>query len=214
MSASLLCPLCLDASPKTSFAHLNRTFFECSVCDLFFVDPKYHLPSEAEKKRYESHQNDVLDPAYQNFVMPLFHIIQSRINRQSLGLDFGAGTGPVLTKLLTDDHFTIDVYDPYFHPHLSLLTNRYDFIFATEVVEHFYFPRKDFNLMTSLLRSKGYLFFMTLLHQSQTEKETWFYLKDPTHVCAYSQTTFEWIKRHYGFSQVEIISPRMVVLSK
>jgi len=214
MTEDLVCPLCLQREIKSSFTNLKRVFFECGVCQLLFVDSQYHLEPEAEKKRYETHQNDVFDPGYQKFVMPLFEVIRKKMSLDRLGLDFGAGTGPVLTKLLRDAGFQIDLYDPYFHPFWENLEKSYDFVFASEVVEHFYHPRTDFNLLEKIVSPKGCLFVMTLLYQEDTVKENWFYLKDPTHVCAYSLGTFEWIKKQFGFSDLETQGSRVVILTK
>lgn len=214
MIQKLSCPLCLQNEIKSSFTNFNRTFYECDVCHLIFVDPCHFLDRESEKKRYETHENDVLDPGYQKFVTPLFQAIKTKVSPEKRGLDFGAGTGPVLTKLLKDSGYEVELYDPFFHPNRSALEKTYDFIFASEVVEHFYYPRKDFALLGSLLLPAGFLFLMTLIMTEETPRETWFYLKDPTHVCAYSIKTFEWMKNHYGFSKLEVYEPRVVTFQK
>lgn len=208
------CPLCLQAEIQYSFIHFKRLFYQCDECHLIFTDPQHHLTADEEKKRYESHQNNVEDLEYQKFVRPLFNAIKKKVGADKLGLDFGAGTGPVLTKLLSDEGFDIQLYDPFFYPSRQALLKMYDFIFASEVVEHFYHPRREFDLLEKLLSPQGSLFLMTLLYQEDTPKENWFYLKDPTHVCAYSLDTFHWIKNHYGFKAVENLGPRVVVLCK
>jgi len=214
MNPQVSCPLCLQTKIQSSFINLQRTFYECANCSLVFVDPQHHLNKESEKKRYETHQNDILDPGYQKFVTPLFEIIKSKVSVEKSGLDFGAGTGPVLAKLLNDCGFKIELYDPFFHPNPTALAKKYDFIFASEVAEHFYSPQREFSLLDSLLEPSGFLFLMTLIMTEQTPRETWFYLKDPTHVCAYSLKTFEWIKKRYHFSKMEVFEPRVVAFEK
>lgn len=214
MTSSLSCPLCLRKDFKKSFVNLRRTFYECATCHLLFVDPQHHLDPVSERKRYETHQNDVFDLGYQRFVTPLFEAIKSKVSTEKLGLDFGAGTGPVLTKLLKSSGFQVELYDPFFHPNPKAIQKSYDFVFASEVVEHFYSPQRDFTLLHQLLSPRGFLFLMTLIVQPNTELTTWFYLKDPTHVCAYSPETFEWIKKHFQFSNLEVCSPRVAILTK
>lgn len=214
MIQKLSCPLCLQSEIESSFTNFNRTFYECGICHLIFVDPSHFLDRESEKRRYETHQNDVLDPGYQKFVTPLFESIKIKVKPEKRGLDFGAGTGPVLTKLLRDSGYEVELYDPFFHPNRSALEKTYDFVFASEVVEHFYYPRKDFSLLGSLLLPAGFLFLMTLIMTEETPRESWFYLKDPTHVCTYSIKTFEWMKNHYGFSKLEVLEPRVVIFKK
>ena len=60
------------------------------------------------------------------------------------GLDFGAGTGPVISKVLKDNEYKIKQFDPFFHNYPELLKEKYDYIVCCEVMEHFYDPAKEF----------------------------------------------------------------------
>ena len=120
------------------------------------------------------------------------------------GLDFGAGTGPVISKILQDNNFEIAQYDPFFHNHPELLKKRYDYIACCEVIEHFYNPRKEFQLLRNLLQPNGKLYCMTDIYDQTIDFEKWYYKNDPTHVFIYHKKTVEWIKDKFGFSDVTI----------
>ena len=89
-------------------------YFHCPKCDLRFLDPQYRLPAHEEEARYRTHNNDVTDPAYQNFVAPLYRAVSARIRSGDSGLDFGAGTGPVLAEMFERGGYPMRRYDPFF----------------------------------------------------------------------------------------------------
>lgn len=206
------CPLCRENLSTPPVTHLKRIFFRCENCDLLSLDTSQRLTPSEEKARYETHENDIQDPKYQEFVRPLVNWVQEKLKPEAFGLDFGAGTGPILESLFQEKGYKMDKYDPFFWPNPSVLQKKYDFVVASEVVEHFSNPEKEFTLLKSLLKPGGVLGLMTLMHEPQTEIETWYYLKDPTHICAYSEKTFEWIRDRFCFSELEIKMPRMVIL--
>lgn len=212
MTPTPSCPLCAEKDCSYSTKNLQRTFFKCPTCDLLFVDSTQFLALDDEKRRYESHNNDVRDPRYQDFLKPLMEVICREMPPGSKGLDFGAGPGPALSDMLRKKNFEIALYDPFFWPRTDALETKYDFVFASEVVEHFFKPDQEFKKLRALLKPKGALFLMTLLHSSTTELSQWYYLKDPTHVCAYSDKTFRWISREFGFGRTEFHGSRIISL--
>ncbi|MFC1760167.1 methyltransferase domain-containing protein, partial [Candidatus Neomarinimicrobiota bacterium] len=120
------------------------------------------------------------------------------------GLDFGAGTGPVISKILEDNKFQIKQYDPFFYNLPSLLESQYDYIAACEVIEHFHEPKKEFSLLKDLLLQNGKLYCMTNLYNENIDFHNWDYKSDITHVFIYQKKTIEWIKEEFGFSDVTI----------
>lgn len=125
----------------------------------------------------------------------------------------GAGTDPVLSEMLEEKGYRIARYDPFFWPNDDVLQLQYDFVFACEVVEHFYQPAREFELLRSLLKPRASLALMTLVVNEETDLPNWYCLRDPTHVCAYSQRTFQWIAKQYGFESVDFESRRVTVLT-
>ncbi len=176
-------------------------YFHCRNCDLRFLDPKNRLGKEEEKRRYQLHQNDVNDSGYQNFVTPLLKIIKEKIDPDSLILDYGCGDGPVLTHLLKAEGFSnITLFDLYFKNSPEALDKKYDLIFSTEVIEHFYNPAEEFFRLKNLLRDGGQLAVMTLFYSEEINFAAWPYRKDFTHVCFYSRKTCQWINSHFKFN--------------
>ncbi len=208
---SQACPLC---SNNSSLFHeeKNRIYYQCGTCFGIFVNTSA-LPSlEVEQAHYEKHNNDVEDAGYQNFVSPITKSILQDFTANNNGLDFGAGTGPVISKILTDHGFSILQYDPYFHIYPELLKEQYDYIASCEVIEHFYYPQKEFSLLKSLLKPNGKLYCMTHIYDDSIPFTNWYYKNDPTHVFIYHKNTFAWIKKEFGFSDI-IINDRLIVFS-
>jgi|SRR5690554_5246498 len=197
------CSLC---SSKTNFfsKERNRDYYHCPNCDGILMDPENYLSSLEEKACYEEHNNDVNDIRYQNFVSPIVNGVIKHYNKTHRGLDFGAGPGPVITKLLRDIGYNIYLYDPYFYNNQSLLKSKYDYIVCSEVAEHFYSPKEEFAFLRTLLKEKGSLFIMTSLYSNSINFNTWHYKNDPTHVFFYSKKTMEFIKGKYDFKNIKI----------
>ena len=86
-------------------------------------------------------------------------------------------------------------YDPFFADHPDALRRRYDFITATEVVEHLHHPGREFDRLFGLLRPGGVLAVMTKRVIDRERFATWHYKNDLTHVCFLADATFEWIAR-------------------
>jgi len=196
------CPLCHGAA-ELFCAPAEKTYYRCGQCTGVFLDPACYVSREAEKRRYEEHNNNVEDPRYQKFVAPIVSLVVERFGAGHAGLDFGAGTGPVIAKLLREKGYDIALYDPFFWDDPVALEKTYDFIVCCEVIEHFRFPAKEFRLLKSLLNPGGILFCMTNLYSEKTDFKKWYYKNDPTHVFFYHQNTIVRIKSLMGFSSVE-----------
>ena len=184
------CPLCHSGGDP----FYNEQFQKCSGCQSVFRCPEFFVSPDKEKSRYEEHNNDVQNIGYQNFVAPIVNEILKNHAIQELWLDFWAGTGPVISHLLWQKWFHINLYDPFFHNQPELLLQKYDFIIACEVVEHFHNPKKEFQLLHSLLKPHGKLYLMTDLYSPKIDFHEWYYKNDLTHVFFYSDEAFTWIK--------------------
>ncbi len=210
----ITCTLCNSKSLSSIRADGKaHAYYHCANCDLRFLNPEFHLSNADEKKRYLTHNNDVEDLGYQKFVTPLLEEIKKLKPAPSSGLDFGAGTGPVLSKLLKESGYDVALYDPYFWPDKSVLNRSYDFVCACEVIEHFYEPKKEFELLKMLLKDRGALGIMTHIFSPAQDFDTWYYRRDPTHVSFYSRRTFEWIGKAYEFKSVNFVGERVALLT-
>lgn len=194
------CPLCHHVG--TPF--YNVLFFICDECKGIFKARRFLLPPIEEQARYEMHQNDIFDSNYQKFVSPITTRVLKDFKADALGLDFGAGKGPVASKILQDHTYHINKYDPYFINTPKVLELKYDYIVCCEVMEHFYNPDKEFNLLKNCLKPNGYLYCMTLIYKPENDFENWYYKNDPTHVFIYQKETLEWIRINFKFSSLTI----------
>lgn len=207
------CPLCSSASdPFYHYEKEDRQYHRCRECRAVFMDPRDYPTPQEEIERYESHNNDVNDPRYQAFVAPLVQKIQESYPAESLGLDFGSGTGPVITKMLQDRGYTVNLYDPFFDKDPSVLDQKYDYIVSCEVIEHFHDPHTEFKMLKERLKSGGSLFLKTDLYTDDIDFHSWYYKSDETHVFFYHPDTFQWIRTHFDFDHLDI-DDRHITLS-
>ena len=200
--AYISCPLCLSDS-QFFCEFRQKEYYRCGNCQAVLMDPAYFPTPGQEKKRYMEHNNDVNDPGYQSFVMPVVNEVLSNFTKESKGLDLGAGTGPVISKLLKEKGYSIVLYDPFFFNEPTLLEIKYDYIICCEVIEHFHNPRREFKLLRSILRPGGSLFCMTELYTGNINFQGWWYKNDETHVIFYHPVSLEWIKSNYSFYSLE-----------
>ena len=197
------CILCNSAT-KPYFKTKTKKYFKCENCQAISMDFKNFPTKEYEIKRYSEHNNDVNDVRYQNNVSPIDNEVLKDFTPKNNGLDFGCGTGPVITKLLRDKDYPITTYDPFFHNNLEALNKSYSFIVCCEVIEHFHNPLKEFKLLKSLLKPNGKLYCMTDLFSETINFKTWYYKDDHTHVIFYHKNTIRWLKEFLGFSKATV----------
>lgn len=195
-----ICPLC----NSNSKAFYKEEFYECSCCGGIFRPIEKLLDNEKEKERYESHTNDSDDLGYQSFVSPITNCVLKEFSKEDIGLDFGCGKDSPIVKILRNNEYEIFEYDPYFFDNKKLLEQKYDYIACCEVIEHFYTPKKEFELFKKLLKDNGILYLMTGIYKDNIDFSKWWYKNDLTHVFIYTDKTFEWIKKEFGFENMQI----------
>lgn len=201
------CTLC-----NSKLTHkVGQKYFACPTCDGRLMDSKFWPTKKQEKEHYETHNNDVNDLRYQKFTSPISDYVLKNFTAESMGLDFGSGTGPVISKVLKDQGYHIKQYDPFFASDTVVLQNQYDYIVCCEVIEHFYNPFKEFEMLKKLLKPNGKLICMTLLYREEIKFENWYYKNDPTHVFFYSEKTVDFIREKFSFKSFEVFGDRMVV---
>lgn len=168
-----------------------------------FMDPLNHPSPEAQRARYEKHENNINDPGYRKFTEPLVLAIEKAFDTKAIGLDFGSGTASAASTMLKEKGYDITLYDPFFAGNTSALDKKYDFIICCEVIEHFQDPAKEFTLLTSLInpRPGNGIYCMTDPLTPETDFKTWYYKNDITHVFFYTAETTEWIQKKYGFAE-------------
>ncbi len=212
MSRELLCPLCAANDATDFFRDKRREYLRCTQCALVFVPPQYYLGREREKAEYDLHQNLVDDPGYRRFLGRLAQPLLQRIPAGASGLDFGCGPGPALAAMFTEAGCKMQLYDVFYQTNEQVLQNRYDFISATEVVEHLHEPGRVLGQLWGQLRPGGWLGIMTKLVISAEAFAHWHYKNDPTHVCFFSEKTWQWWAKEHN-ARLELIGSDVILLA-
>jgi 2-polyprenyl-3-methyl-5-hydroxy-6-metoxy-1,4-benzoquinol methylase len=207
------CPLC-DSGQCIDFCEdKHRRYVQCQRCHLVFVDPRQWLNAEQERAIYDLHQNSPLDPAYRQFLSRLYQPLLARLNPGDQGLDFGCGPGPALSAMFAEAGFAVQLYDIFYYPEPSVLQQHYQFITATEVVEHLHQPGRVIEQLWALLSAGGTLGLMTKLALDKAAFMRWHYKNDQTHVCFFSRQTFAWLAAHLQ-AELCIVGNDVILLSK
>lgn len=202
------CPLCQSTSNSWFFGYerkefgqlFQRDYYLCSHCELVFLNPNQRLQPDQEKSRYTTHQNNVLDPGYRQFLRQLWDPLKRQIQPGACGLDYGCGPTKALAGLAAGEPYTIESYDPYFCNNKEALLKLYDFVFCSEVVEHLYHPGETLKQIFSLCAPGGVVGVMTSMLMDLERFPRWHYHHDATHVVFYQPTTMRWIAEHFQCS--------------
>jgi hypothetical protein len=204
------CPLCQAGTADSYYSDGERSYYRCAECMLIWLDPAQRLGPDAERARYDLHENVPEDPAYVEFLRRLADPMMEHLEPGARGLDFGCGPAPVLAGIMADAGFPCEAYDPFFFPNAALLTRFYDYVACSEVVEHSYDPAGTFALFQRLLASGGLLGVMTRFYGHEAPFGKWWYRRDPTHVCFFAESTMRWIARRHGW-EVEFPRPHVAL---
>lgn len=208
------CPLCRDSGPRIFLSAADdslerKTYWECSVCRLVFLDSAHLLAPAEERKRYDLHRNHPEDDGYVRFLSRLTEPLLKRLKPETEGLDFGCGPGPVLGAILRKAGHPVENYDPYYFPAAEVLSRTYDFITCTETAEHFYFPGCEFEKLAGMLKPGGCLAVMTDFLTMPERFPVWHYRRDPSHVSFYRTETFHYLAKRHGW-KVDFPAPNVV----
>ena len=207
------CPLCGAAGPFEGVGDVRKRRHRfCGRCGLIFAEPAF-LPSPAEEReRYVRHRNGPEDAGYVSFLRQAIAPVRPWLTPAMRGLDYGCGHTPTLHRLLAEAGLSCANYDPFFFPEWP--AEPFDYLFATEVVEHFHHPAAEWPRMLSLLKPGGLLTVMTAPWTDLESFRTWGYASDGTHVVFYHRRTLDWIFGTFGLEALDRTNPRVSVLRK
>ncbi len=209
----MTCPLCQTTNAPLFHCDKQRSYFRCEVCLLVFVGENEILSKEEEKAVYDLHQNHSEDEGYQTFLGRIVEPLRKFLKPGAKGLDFGCGPNPVLAEILNRNGFAVDFYDPIYFPNQEKLGKNYDFITATEVIEHVKDPAAVFSFLHQSLKKNGVLGLMTKLVIDVEAFSRWHYKNDLTHIRFYSRETFAWLAKKWDW-ELEIIGKDVVLLKR
>lgn len=215
------CPLCGNAAPFRPLAdRWGRHHWLCPGCSLVFTD-RAELPDpDRAAARYALHRNGPSDPGYLSFLRRATEAAAPHLSPlaaaaasgdpSARALDYGCGPGPALHVLLVEMGIPCDDWDPCFFPSPPPL-DRYPAVFATEVVEHFLHPARDWRHMLSLVSPGGLLVVMTSFWTDETSFPSWSYANDFTHVSFYHPSTLDWMAEHWNLTLLPSPDPRVAL---
>ena len=208
----MLCPLC-DSPDSADYFQDARRFLQCAVCRLVFVDEADWISRESERTHYDLHENSPEDQRYRQFLGRLCDPLAAKLSPASSGLDFGCGPGPTLSVMLQEQGHRIELYDSFYFPDSVVFETTYDFITASEVVEHLHRPRWELQRLWDCVMPAGQLGIMTKRVLNQERFATWHYKNDPTHVCFFSEAAFEWLASEWQ-AVIEFRGADVVIFTK
>lgn len=191
----------------------KRSYWQCEQCLMVHVPAPWQLTAEQEKAEYDRHENHPDDPGYRRFLSRLADPLLQRLPPASSGLDFGCGPGPALALMLREQGHQVALHDLYYHPNPAALEQQWDFITATEVVEHLADPRAVLEQLWRCLTPGGWLGLMTKRVTSPEAFSTWHYKSDPTHISFFSEQSFRWLAQHWQ-AELELIGADVTLLRK
>ena len=207
------CSLFYHDTSKRNRQGSGVRYFRCPQCHLLFMDPMQFVSPEEEKQVYDLHQNDPHDPGYRQFLGRLFKPMHARLAPHSEGFDFGSGPGPTLSLMFEEAGHRMSIYDPFYAGDKRPFTQTFDFITATEVVEHLHQPREELFRLWRCLRQGGLLGIMTKRALDLEAFQKWHYKNDPTHVCFFTLKTFEWLATYWG-ATLDVLDKDIVLFMK
>uniref|UniRef100_UPI004048BE5A class I SAM-dependent methyltransferase n=1 Tax=Vibrio anguillarum TaxID=55601 RepID=UPI004048BE5A len=208
-----ICPLCFSEQIVPYFADKVRLYLQCQHCALVFVSPEHRLDEKAEKAFYDLHENNPQDRGYRQFLSRVCAPMLERLSPASNGLDFGCGPGPTLSIMLEEAGHTMSLYDIFFHPDEKVLQATYDFMTATEVIEHLHKPHQVWQQWLNLVKPGGWIGLMTKLVKDVEAFAGWHYKNDLTHVIFFSRETFQYLAKRDEL-ELEFIGNDVILLRK
>ena len=213
MLINAACPLCGGSEVNPAATAFGRELRGCATCSLLFVAPGQRIPRAEEVARYEQHDNRADDPRYVAHLRRLADPVLERTRPGARGLDYGCGPAPVLGAILTDAGRPTASYDPHFRNEPAILEEWYDVITCCEVLEHVHEPARLLRRFDGMLALGGIIGIMTGLRDDTTDLATWWYLRDPTHVCFYSRPTLDWIAQRFSW-RAEYPAANVVIFAR
>lgn len=212
------CPLCKTMGASLYHQDNNkrshRSYYQCSACHLVYVPASHYLTEAQEKAEYDLHENKVGDEGYKRFLGRFWQPLRSMLPPSGKILEFGCGPGPVLASMMQEEGYDVALYDHFYHNEPAVLTPRYyNAVTATEVIEHVHNPFDVIPRLLSYLKPNGVLGLMTKQVMGVEEFKVWHYKNDLTHVCFYSQQTFNWLADKYDLD-VTFFGADVILLNK
>ena len=115
--------------------------------------------------------------------------------------------------MLEEKGHHVELYDKFYASNDSIFNKRFDFITATEVIEHLRDPMVEFKRLASTLRMGGYIALMTHLLTEETDFRSWYYKNDPSHIGFFNKQSLAYLAKELKL-ELDIYSERVIFLKK
>lgn len=201
------CPLCQTSSTSDFSADQFRSYRICAECKLIYVPRSQLISPEAEKKRYDSHQNSAQGLGYQRYLSQIAELLIPQLASGSRGLDFGCGSSTLMADIFGTRGFFVDSYDLYYHRREIIWEQTFDFIILSEVIEHLRDPLETMLALKTRLKPGGSFFIKTALApESKEDFDLWFYKRDSTHVQFFQLMSLEILLERLQMSSLKVLA--------
>ena len=209
------CMICEQPCEDFRDERTGIRYYQCHACGCIFKSPECFQPLEAQKSRYDLHENNEDDAGYRAYFQRFVDFMLPYVGKPKNALDFGCGKSILLSKILKNIGINTDAYDPLYHPDTLDDSKKYDLIVSTEVFEHLNDPKNAFSDLVSRLNEGGYLAIQTQFHPNETEAFlSWYYHKDPTHIVFFRPETFRRLAAINGCNYIADNGKNMVIMRK
>ena len=210
------CSLCNSDINDRKTDKQGKIYHICHNCKLIQLDKKFYLSIEAEKQRYQLHENSADNKGYLNYLNSIItNSITPFLKPGKSLFDFGCGPEKTWVDILKGKGYKTSSFDPFFDQNSEWKHSKYDAITSIEVFEHLMFPGKELNNISRCQETGSFLIIRTMLHNDNWEDFTnWWYKDDPTHVAFYSTASFNYICRTWNYNLIQIINNCEIVLQK
>jgi len=210
------CKICQSNTTYITDTKTLKIYHKCFTCEYIFLDEKYYIGENSEKKHYDKHHNNLESLGYvQMFDDLIDEFVEPYIKTISNALDFGCGEGEVLPILLERRNISCDRYDLFYFPKKVYEDKKYDLIISTEVFEHLINPIEILKKLLLHINKDGYLILMSAFHPSDDEKFLkWWYIRDITHIGFFNISTFEYIANELNLKILGHNNKNIIIFNK
>ena len=194
--------------------HKNKTKYNLEtdrISGLICKNKADFISLDLQKERYLKHNNKRIDSDYMAYQKKIWSQFISKFMLMPDVLDYGCGEEAPLKYISGSD---MDLYDLFFYPDASVFSKQYNTIILIEVVEHFESPIETFKLLNQMLKPNGRLIIQTEFIPKDKPIQTWWYLRDETHVCFYDLNVFKYLSNHLGLEIIYTNHKNRIVLQK
>ena len=189
------CPLCLHEKTSLIGSGFGRTYVYCDFCHLVFVPKCEHVSSARERAEYDLHENDNSSQSYRRYL--------GQVAKEVIGigysspkiLDFGSCKDYVLTRILREQGYSCEAYDPLYGIGSSALEKKYDIVVLCEVIEHLRDLPRELELIGNLLEPDGALYIRTQFYENKETVPTWWYANDVTHINFFCLQSLQYVAK-------------------